>query len=119
MVGIRRSTALFGLATPGALIGDKAFAKRAIEDWTEAAMLTALTRESLSIAADNCDESPASVRRHVREAMKLERLRRNLTGRPAVGLPGRVRLSVPIHRYFPVTIANASLKSRWYALITN
>jgi hypothetical protein len=51
-----------------------ALSKRANEDWSEAAMLAALSKESLSIAADNYDESLASVKRNVREAIKLEKI---------------------------------------------
>ena len=51
-----------------------ALSKRANEDWSEAAMLAALSKESLSIAADNYDESLTSVRRNVREAIKLDKI---------------------------------------------
>jgi hypothetical protein len=51
-----------------------ALSKRANEDWSEAAMLAALSKESLSIAADNYDESLSSVKRNVREAIKLEKI---------------------------------------------
>lgn len=51
-----------------------ALAKRANEDWDENAMNTALTRESLSIAADNYEESQSSIKRHVRELIKTEKL---------------------------------------------
>ena len=51
-----------------------ALAKRANEDWGETAMLAALSKESLSIAADNYDESLAFVRRNVRERIKLLRV---------------------------------------------
>jgi hypothetical protein len=40
-----------------------ALAKRANEDWSEAAMSAALSKESLSIAADDYDESLSSVKR--------------------------------------------------------
>jgi hypothetical protein len=40
-----------------------ALAKRANEDWGETAMLAALSKESLSIAADNYDESLPFVKR--------------------------------------------------------
>jgi hypothetical protein len=48
-----------------------ALAKRANEDWGETAMLAALSKESLSIAADNYDESLPFVKRSVRERIKL------------------------------------------------
>jgi hypothetical protein len=48
-----------------------ALAKRANEDWGETAMLAALSKESLSIAADNYDESLPVVKRNVRERIKL------------------------------------------------
>ncbi len=51
-----------------------ALAKRANEDWSEAAMQAALSKESLSIAADNYDESLAFVKRNVREKIKVERV---------------------------------------------
>jgi hypothetical protein len=51
-----------------------ALSKRANEDWSETAMLAALSKESLSIAADNYDESVPSVKRNVREAIKLEKI---------------------------------------------
>ena len=51
-----------------------ALAKRANEDWGEAAMMAALSKESLSIAADNYDESLLFVRRNVREKIKLEKI---------------------------------------------
>jgi len=50
-----------------------ALAKRANEDWSEAAMMAALSKESLSIAADNYEENLASVRRHIREGLKYEK----------------------------------------------
>jgi hypothetical protein len=34
-------------------------------------MLAALSKESLSIAADNYDESLASVKKHIRDSIKL------------------------------------------------
>ena len=43
-----------------------ALAKRASEDWEEVAMVAAFSRESLSIAADNYEESLSLVRRIVR-----------------------------------------------------
>jgi hypothetical protein len=51
-----------------------ALAKRSNEDWGESAMLAALSKESLSIAADNYDESLPSVRKHIRDGIKLEKL---------------------------------------------
>ena len=51
-----------------------ALAKRANEDWSEAAMLAALSKESLSIAADNSDDSLSGVKRAVREAIKVEKV---------------------------------------------
>ena len=51
-----------------------ALAKRANQDWTEADMQAALTKESLSIAADNYDESINQVRKAVREAIKIARM---------------------------------------------
>lgn len=48
-----------------------ALAKRANEDWGESAMLAALSKESLSIAADNYDESLPLVKRNVRERIKV------------------------------------------------
>jgi hypothetical protein len=51
-----------------------ALAKRANEDWGETAMMAALSKESLSIAADDYDESLPFVRRNVKEKIKLEKL---------------------------------------------
>lgn len=48
-----------------------ALAKRANQDWTEQDMQAALTKESLSIAADNYDESLSPVRRVVRDGIKI------------------------------------------------
>jgi hypothetical protein len=48
-----------------------ALAKRANEDWGEVAMQAALCKESLSIAADNYDESMNAMRRHIRENIKV------------------------------------------------
>lgn len=48
-----------------------ALAKRANQDWTEQDMQAALTKESLSIAADDYDESLSQVRRVVREGIKM------------------------------------------------
>jgi hypothetical protein len=50
-----------------------ALAKRLNEDWSESDMRAALTKESLSIAADDYEESLSVVRRRVREGLKLER----------------------------------------------
>jgi hypothetical protein len=50
-----------------------ALAKRLNEDWSEGDMRAALTKESLSIAADNYEESLSVVRRRVRDGLKLER----------------------------------------------
>jgi len=49
-----------------------ALVKRANEDWGETAMMAALSKESLSIAADDYDESLPFVRRNVKEKIKLE-----------------------------------------------
>lgn len=51
-----------------------ALAKRANEDWSEDDMMRALTKESLSIAADNYDESLNPIKRQVRDAIKMERV---------------------------------------------
>jgi hypothetical protein len=51
-----------------------ALAKRVNEDWGEVAMTVAFSKESLSIAADNYDESLPFVRRQVRDCIKLEKL---------------------------------------------
>ena len=51
-----------------------ALAKRANEDWGEPAMTIAFSKESLSIAADNYDESLPFVKRNVRDRIKLEKL---------------------------------------------
>jgi hypothetical protein len=51
-----------------------ALAKRINEDWGEVAMTVAFSKESLSIAADNYDESLSFVRRQVRDRIKLEKL---------------------------------------------
>jgi hypothetical protein len=51
-----------------------ALAKRANEDWGEADMLAALSKESLSIAADNYDESLPLVKRNVRERIKIVKM---------------------------------------------
>ncbi len=46
-----------------------ALAKRASEDWDEPDMLAALSKESLSMAADNYEESLALARRRIKEAV--------------------------------------------------
>jgi hypothetical protein len=51
-----------------------ALAKRANEDWGEDAMLAALSKESLSIAADNYDQSLSFVKRNVREKIRLVKM---------------------------------------------
>jgi hypothetical protein len=51
-----------------------ALAKRANEDWDQVALGNALTKESLSIAADNYLESLSAVRRKVKEGIKVVRL---------------------------------------------
>ena len=51
-----------------------ALAKRANEDWDESAMVAALKKESLSIAADDYLESLNAVRKRVREAIKVEKV---------------------------------------------
>jgi hypothetical protein len=51
-----------------------ALAKRANEDWDPAALQAALTKESLSIAADNYLESLSGLRRRVKEGIKVVRL---------------------------------------------
>jgi len=51
-----------------------ALAKRANEDWGEAAMSAAFSKESLSIAADNYLESLSFVKRILRDGIKLEKL---------------------------------------------
>jgi hypothetical protein len=48
-----------------------ALAKRVNQDWTEGDMNSALTKESLSIAADNYEESINQVRKAVRDAIKM------------------------------------------------
>lgn len=50
-----------------------ALAKRVNDDWTETDMSAALTKESLSIAGDDYAESLPSVRKHIRDGMKIER----------------------------------------------
>jgi hypothetical protein len=51
-----------------------ALAKRVNEDWTQRDMQAALTKESLSIAADNYEESLSVVRKNIREGIKLEKV---------------------------------------------
>ena len=51
-----------------------ALAKRADEHWTEDDMDKAFSKESLSIAADNYEESMNSIRRRVREDIKMEKV---------------------------------------------
>ena len=51
-----------------------ALAKRANEDWGEAAMSAGFGKESLSIAADNYEESLSFVRRNVKDKIKLEKI---------------------------------------------
>jgi hypothetical protein len=51
-----------------------ALAKRADEDWVENDLTVAFSKESLSIAADDYDESLTFVKRHVRDSIKLEKL---------------------------------------------
>jgi hypothetical protein len=48
-----------------------ALAKRANQDWTESDMMAALTKESLSIAADNYEESINQARRVIRDSIKM------------------------------------------------
>lgn len=51
-----------------------ALAKRANEDWNEADMTAALSKESLSIAADDYLENLPAVRKRAREDIKLEKV---------------------------------------------
>jgi hypothetical protein len=51
-----------------------ALAKRANDDWGDDNMAVALTPESLSIAADNYEESLNAVKRAVREGIKLDKV---------------------------------------------
>jgi hypothetical protein len=51
-----------------------ALAKRANQDWTEGDMMAAPTKESLSIAADNYEESINPVRKAIRGGIKLARV---------------------------------------------
>ena len=51
-----------------------ALAKRANEDWDQTALEAAITKESLSIAADNYSESLNAVKRQVRDGIKVARL---------------------------------------------
>ena len=50
-----------------------ALAKRANEDWDQQALATAITKESLSIAADNYLESLKFIRKRIRDGLKLSR----------------------------------------------
>jgi hypothetical protein len=50
-----------------------ALAKRANEDWDQLALAAAITKESLSIAADNYLESLNTIRKQVRDGLKLAR----------------------------------------------
>jgi hypothetical protein len=70
MISSARSATAFrvGKATVFAL------AKRANQDWTEVDMNAALTKESLSIAADNYEESINQVRRVIRDGIKLAKV---------------------------------------------
>src|ERR1700730_989654 len=51
-----------------------ALAKRANEDWDQQALAAAITKESLSIAADNYIESLNAIKKRVRDGIKLTRL---------------------------------------------
>jgi hypothetical protein len=51
-----------------------ALAKRANEDWDEKALNAAITKESLSIAADNYIESLNTIRKQIRDGIKVARL---------------------------------------------
>jgi hypothetical protein len=51
-----------------------ALAKRANEDWDQVALSTALTKESLSMAADNYLEGLSAIRKEVKEGIKLSRV---------------------------------------------
>lgn len=51
-----------------------ALAKRANEDWDESDMAAALSKESLSIAADDYLESLSAVRKRVRDDIKLKKV---------------------------------------------
>jgi len=51
-----------------------ALAKRANEDWDQSALNMAITKESLSIAADNYLEGLTTVRREVKDGIKLAKL---------------------------------------------
>ena len=50
-----------------------ALAKGANQDWSEMDLQAALTKESLSIAADNYDESINQVRKVIRESIKMSK----------------------------------------------
>jgi hypothetical protein len=51
-----------------------ALAKRANEDWDQQALAAAITKESLSIAADNYIESLNAIKKRVRDGIKVARL---------------------------------------------
>jgi hypothetical protein len=51
-----------------------ALAKRANEDWDQQALAMAITKESLSIAADNYLDSLSAVKRETKEQIKVSRL---------------------------------------------
>jgi hypothetical protein len=51
-----------------------ALAKRANEDWDQTALEAAITKESLSIAADNCSESLTAIKKQIRGGIKISRL---------------------------------------------
>src|SRR5262249_41778149 len=51
-----------------------ALAKRANEDWDQSALNMAITKESHSIAADNYLEGLTTVRREVKDGIKLAKL---------------------------------------------
>jgi hypothetical protein len=69
LIAARRSMALrVGKAVVFAL------AKRANEDWGETAMQAAFTKESLSIAADDYDQSLSGMRRYIKEGLKISKL---------------------------------------------
>jgi len=51
-----------------------ALAKRANEDWDQTALEAAITKESLSIAADNYTESLNAIKKRVRDGIKFARL---------------------------------------------
>ena len=64
-----------GTCTTAGLVSRKTMSWRICgSTWGEAAMVAAFSKESLSIAADNYEESLSFVRRIVRDAIKLEKL---------------------------------------------